>query len=136
MHEEYSANGDHGPACEVCGSYACEYYNGVMLGCEDCGTELIEVTADGEVSYYGVCEGHPAGPYDPMGETVYCDGSCVGVARPAMRTVLVHLNVELVGDAVDPQEIAALCRSAALSSLERHPLITNVAVSAPLAEEV
>jgi hypothetical protein len=23
------------------------------------------------------CEGHPAGPSDPMGETVYCDGSCV-----------------------------------------------------------
>lgn len=22
------------------------------------------------------CEGHPAGPFDPMGETVYCDGSC------------------------------------------------------------
>jgi hypothetical protein len=22
------------------------------------------------------CEGHPAGPNDPMGETVYCDGSC------------------------------------------------------------
>lgn len=22
------------------------------------------------------CEGHPAGPYDPMGETVYCDGTC------------------------------------------------------------
>jgi hypothetical protein len=22
------------------------------------------------------CEGHPAGPDDPMGETVYCDGSC------------------------------------------------------------
>lgn len=22
------------------------------------------------------CEGHPAGPYDPMGVTVYCDGSC------------------------------------------------------------
>jgi hypothetical protein len=22
------------------------------------------------------CQGHPAGPYDPMGETVYCDGSC------------------------------------------------------------
>ena len=22
------------------------------------------------------CEGHPGGPYDPMGETVYCDGSC------------------------------------------------------------
>jgi hypothetical protein len=22
------------------------------------------------------CEGHPAGPFDPMGETTYCDGSC------------------------------------------------------------
>ena len=22
------------------------------------------------------CEGHPAGPYDPPGESVYCDGSC------------------------------------------------------------
>ena len=22
------------------------------------------------------CPGHPAGPSDPMGETVYCDGSC------------------------------------------------------------
>ena len=23
-----------------------------------------------------LCEGHPAGPSDAMGETVYCDGSC------------------------------------------------------------
>ena len=23
-----------------------------------------------------VCDGHPAGAFDPMGETVYCDGSC------------------------------------------------------------
>jgi hypothetical protein len=22
------------------------------------------------------CEGHPAGPYDEMGTTVYCDGTC------------------------------------------------------------
>lgn len=22
------------------------------------------------------CDGHPAGPFDPMGETVYCDGTC------------------------------------------------------------
>ena len=22
------------------------------------------------------CEGHPAGPFDPMGETFYCDGTC------------------------------------------------------------
>lgn len=27
------------------------------------------------------CPGHPAGPFDPMGETVYCDGSCVPVVR-------------------------------------------------------
>jgi len=23
------------------------------------------------------CAGHPAGPFDPMGATVYCDGSCL-----------------------------------------------------------
>ena len=22
------------------------------------------------------CKGHPAGPFDPMGVTVYCDGTC------------------------------------------------------------
>jgi len=22
------------------------------------------------------CNGHPAGPFDPMGQTVYCDGTC------------------------------------------------------------
>lgn len=22
------------------------------------------------------CQGHPASPFDPMGQTVYCDGSC------------------------------------------------------------
>lgn len=22
------------------------------------------------------CQGHPAGPYDPLGQTVYCDGTC------------------------------------------------------------
>jgi hypothetical protein len=22
------------------------------------------------------CDGHPAGPHDPMGQTVFCDGSC------------------------------------------------------------
>ena len=27
------------------------------------------------------CEGHPAGPFDPMGETVYCDGSCRRAGR-------------------------------------------------------
>jgi hypothetical protein len=24
----------------------------------------------------GRCDGHAAGPFDPMGETVFCDGSC------------------------------------------------------------
>lgn len=22
------------------------------------------------------CQGHPAGPFDPMGQEVFCDGSC------------------------------------------------------------
>lgn len=26
------------------------------------------------------CEGHPAGPNDPMGKTVFCDGSCIQMA--------------------------------------------------------
>jgi hypothetical protein len=28
------------------------------------------------------CEGHPAGPFDPMGKTVYCDGSCQRDGEP------------------------------------------------------
>lgn len=33
------------------------------------------------------CDGHPAGPYDPMGQTVYCDGSCQrGRPRGLTRT--------------------------------------------------
>lgn len=27
------------------------------------------------------CEGHPAGPFDAMGETVYCDGTCRSYSR-------------------------------------------------------
>jgi hypothetical protein len=30
------------------------------------------------------CEGHPAGPFDPMGRTVYCDGSCVKMDFPSI----------------------------------------------------
>ncbi len=26
--------------------------------------------------YWHACEGHPAGPFDALGETAYCDGSC------------------------------------------------------------
>jgi hypothetical protein len=26
------------------------------------------------------CQGHPAGPFDPMGQTVYCDGACRAVS--------------------------------------------------------
>lgn len=29
-----------------------------------------------EIIEYGECEGHPAGPFDPMGETAYCNGTC------------------------------------------------------------
>lgn len=32
------------------------------------------------------CEGHPAGPSDPMGETVYCDGACrAALAKAGVR---------------------------------------------------
>lgn len=26
---------------------------------------------------FNPCQGHPAGEFDPMGATVYCDGSCI-----------------------------------------------------------
>lgn len=55
------------------------------------------------------CEGHPAGPLDPMGETVYCDGSCnpFGEAGDLMeepRTFLVHLNVQVPQDDSRPEK--------------------------------
>ena len=28
------------------------------------------------------CPGHPAGEFDPMGQTVYCDGSCQQTEKP------------------------------------------------------
>jgi hypothetical protein len=31
---------------------------------------------DMDSDYVPPCDGHPSGPYDLMGETVYCDGSC------------------------------------------------------------
>lgn len=39
-------------------------------GCRRCGLAIDFTPADPE------CEGHPAGAFDAMGETVYCDGSC------------------------------------------------------------
>lgn len=41
---------------------------------DDCPAIAIEAESD-------ECEGHPAGPFDPMGVTVYCDGSCRRIAR-------------------------------------------------------
>ena len=38
----------------------------------DCWSKMIAATEDDDDG----CEGHPAGPMDPMGETVYCDGRC------------------------------------------------------------
>lgn len=35
------------------------------------------------------CKGHPAGPFDPMGQTVYCNGSCIPkkTARKFQKTI-------------------------------------------------
>lgn len=30
---------------------------------------------------HSTCEGHPPGPFEPMGKTVFCDGSCVTVEK-------------------------------------------------------
>lgn len=45
-------------------------YEDAELTCDHCG-QLIEAAYE-----QPQCNGHPAGPGDPMGETVFCDGSC------------------------------------------------------------
>lgn len=51
------------PTRETLGAYV------HRLGAWHYSEELAEEAAD-------ECEGHPAGPSDPMGETTYCDGTC------------------------------------------------------------
>lgn len=49
---------------------------------------MADTTKTGRKPVTRECDGHPAGPDDPMGETVYCDGSCRRVrARRATRTL-------------------------------------------------
>jgi hypothetical protein len=38
--------------------------------------ECEDEESDDEESEDEECDGHPAGPFDAMGVTVYCDGSC------------------------------------------------------------
>lgn len=45
------------------------------------------------------CRGHPAGPYDPMGVTVYCDGSC----RPSYSVASL-----IAAHGPNPQEVGAV----------------------------
>jgi hypothetical protein len=40
---------------------------------EELGELLAWIRNEGEPAE---CEGHEPGPWDPMGQTVYCDGSC------------------------------------------------------------
>jgi hypothetical protein len=52
--------------CDECDDY--RYDAGPTPGaCHVCTTALGPVE----------CDGHEAGPFDPMGVTVYCDGSCL-----------------------------------------------------------
>ena len=48
--------------CESCGARA-------VYGAEEL---LFEVDDEDE----GQCPGHPSGPFTPVGQTFYCDGSC------------------------------------------------------------
>lgn len=43
------------------------------------------------------CPGHPAGPYDPMGVTVYCDGSCQKHKKPRTVGLLPSIGAALMG---------------------------------------
>lgn len=73
--------GGRGPAvtrspfwnCHVCGAQNHEI-DGECQFCE-CGGADCERDNCSDPRHFE-CQGHPSGPYDPMGVTVYCDGSC------------------------------------------------------------
>jgi len=55
-----------------------DYYGSVTIAAGH-GLELPEYSAGTHVpgvKFKFECKGHHPGPFDPMGETVYCDGSC------------------------------------------------------------
>lgn len=41
------------------------------------------------------CDGHPAGAFDPMGVTTYCDGSCKPKSKPPRYTTRAPLSVRI-----------------------------------------
>ncbi len=70
----------------TCGCLRSQHYDSLAFGhgsCRECicpkFTWSAHVVGAGTKSKR--CEGHPAGPNDPMGQTVYCDGSCRRRAR-------------------------------------------------------
>jgi hypothetical protein len=64
---------------------ACEAQNSCEDGeCQFCECEGAECRRDScsdPRHFTPECQGHPAGAFDPMEQTVYCDGSCQTV-RP------------------------------------------------------
>lgn len=57
------------------GCSACESDEETYPDCPICGEPIDYCPGHGGAN---ACEGHPAGPNDPMGVTVFCDGSCAG----------------------------------------------------------
>lgn len=72
------------------------------------------------------CDGHPAGPFDPMGETQYCDGSCKPkvAKKPAKKSKYdLPLHISIVNfNGADPVERKA----AALADGMRNILVTKL----------
>jgi len=60
-----TTNETRAPVCMERPAYCTRFICGPVALCREC---------DGEVG----CKGHPAGPFDPMGKAVFCDGSCAG----------------------------------------------------------
>lgn len=87
------------------------------------------------------CEGHPAGPFDPMGETVHCDGSCnpFGESDEIMeepRTVLVHLNVQVPRSDTRPEREIIEAIEGALSVGWDDDSVRNLNIYVALAEQI
>jgi hypothetical protein len=71
--EADSCDSDGCEECNPFGDTPCPVDCDLCASDEPAGWVVAYVEAD--------CEGHPAGPYDPMGQEVTCDGSCVTFPR-------------------------------------------------------
>lgn len=75
LHPGVILDADH-IAANLASDYGCEVEKNCGFYVERFDAKTLDRISNALDGDDGECEGHPAGPCDPMGETVYCDGTC------------------------------------------------------------